>query len=430
MAQALFGAGRICAAAALFLAALFLPATALGAGVPDERARDGAAAGGGDAAPAGGRAEGAPWAGDPGAAGDGMVRAQLKVLDTEELDRYLQDLGRETAGYLPPLRKESAIDLIRDGGAWRPSGLAAGLARYFVGEVVNSLGLLAKLVVLAVLAAVLHNLQASFQEAAVARAANGVVTLSLVGLALGAFYVAVQMAQDTVGKLVSFMLAALPVFITLLAASGGVIAAGILHPAVAGVVHISSLVVSRWVFPLLFLAAVLDTAGSLAEGVRLSGLARLMRHAGLVGLGLTLCLFLGVTSVLGVAGAVGDGAALRTAKFLAKSFVPVVGGMFSDAAELVATSSLVLRNGVGLVGLMAVLFTVALPILKLLSLILIYRLAAAAVQPVGAGGVASCLEGLAANLALVAVSVGAVALLFFLAVSALVGAGNYGVMLR
>lgn len=380
--------------------------------------------------------DGAAGAGNNGSAGrdaflvNDLARRQAESLDTGRVGNLLEDLNRETGPYLPPLRLDRAWRPGETGKGLTPGSLASGLVRMLMREVVANVGLLAKLVVLAALASVLYHLQSALGDATVARAAYGAVFLALVGLALASFYLAVQVAQGAVERLTTFMLAVLPLLITLLAGSGALVSAGFFHPFVVAVVHFTGLLVSHWVFPLLFLAAVLYAVTGFSEHVQLTGLAGLLRQAGMVALGLGLAAFLGVMTVQGAAAAVGDGASMRAVKFLAKAFVPGVGGMFSDAAELVATSSLLLRNGVGVVGLLAVLFIAVMPIVKLISLVLVYRLAAAAVQPVGVEGLGACLEGLAGNLVLVTVAVGAVAVMFFLALGALVGAGNAALMFR
>lgn len=393
---------------AVLLGALFLGITALCAPA--------------DAATAGGE-------GDVSAAT--LAEEQARSLDTGRFDALLDELNRETASYLPPLNRDTVFRFLRgEGNPWQLGDLARGLARYFFREVAGSLSLLGKLVVLAVLAAVLFNLQASMSEAGVARAAYAAVLLALAGLALASFHLGLQAAQETVGRMVTFMQSILPVLIAMLVASGSIVSAGLFHPFVLMAVHLGSLLVLKWVLPLLLLATIVDVVTSLSENVKLSGIARLLRQAGLVALGSGLILFLGAITVYGAAGSVSDGVTLRTAKFLAKSFIPMVGGMFADAAELVASSSILLRNGIGLLGLIGVSVMVALPLLKLLSLVFIYRLAAAAVQPIAGPGIVSCLDGLAGSLLLVCVAVGAVAVMFFLAIAVLVGAGNAAVMFR
>lgn len=360
-----------------------------------------------------------------------LAGKQLDVLETKALEGFLREFNEQTSPYLPALTRETIRDLIRGGeGGFSPANLIRGLMRYFLDEVLRGISLLVRLIVLAVLVMVLYNLQASLGSGGVARTAHAVVFLALVGLALASFYLAAQVGQEAVSSLVSFMQAVLPTLITLLLASGALITAGLFHPLVVSVVHLGSMLVSGWVFPLLFLAGILESLTGLSEQINLSGLARLFRQVGMVALGLCFSLFLGVISVFGAAGGVGDGTGLRAARFLAKNLIPGVGGMFADAADLVAGSTLLLRNGLGLLGMLVVILIVAMPIIKLLSLFFVFRMASASIQPLGETRVVSCLEGLAGSVGLMAISVGAVGVMFFMAIGALVGAGNVAVMLR
>ena len=54
--------------------------------------------------------------------------------------------------------------------------------------------------------------------------------------------------------------------------------------------------------------------------------------------------FLGVLSVQGTATAVADGIAVKTAKFVTGNFIPVVGRMFTEAADTVISASGLLKT--------------------------------------------------------------------------------------
>src|SRR5690606_42087626 len=79
----------------------------------------------------------------------------------------------------------------------------------------------------------------------------------------------------------------------------------------------------------------------------LSRLSGLLPHGALTVLGLGFTVFLGVMVIRGAIAPVADGVALRAAKFLAGTFIPVVGGMMADAVEVVVGGSLLVKNALG-----------------------------------------------------------------------------------
>jgi stage III sporulation protein AE len=77
-----------------------------------------------------------------------------------------------------------------------------------------------------------------------------------------------------------------------------------------------------------------------------------------------LTLFLGLTAIQGVAGGMGDALALRTAKFMTGSFIPVVGKMLADSVDTVLGYSLLLKNSVTITGLIMLALIIVFPCLN------------------------------------------------------------------
>ncbi|HVB09601.1 MAG TPA: stage III sporulation protein AE [Bacillota bacterium] len=360
-----------------------------------------------------------------------MAQQQMSTLDSAPIQGFVQSLDRQLEPYGVHLDWGQLTAILRTRTIpWQPQDIARAIAGVFVGEVRQSLRLLGELLVLVVLAAILRHIQASFEGDAVGRLADAVVFLALGAIVLVGFVQALGIARGAVKDLSDFMLALLPTLFSLLVASGAFASAGLLHPAILFVVNLVGWAVGTWVFPLLLLAAVLDIVSSLNPTFRLSSMAGLMRQVALGATGLLLAGFIGVVSVEGAAGAVADGVALRAAKYAAKTFVPVVGGVFADAAELVITSGFLVKTGLGIAGLLVVALAVLLPVAKLIAIWLCFRLAAALAQPVGGEGVVHVLGGVSSTISLFAVTVGVVGLMFFLSLTVLVGASSAVMMLR
>lgn len=87
-------------------------------------------------------------------------------------------------------------------------------------------------------------------------------------------------------------------------------------------------------------------------------------------------------TIQGMTAATIDGVSIRTAKFAVDSFIPVVGGFLSDAVETIVGCSLLIKNAVGAFGLISLFSIIAFPALKVISLVLIYKVCAAVIEPV------------------------------------------------
>lgn len=362
---------------------------------------------------------------------DQVLQEQWQQLDQEDVLAFIRRLNSGLTGALPPLSWDTILGLFRgEGFPYQLGDLFRALFQSLFQGIGENLTLLGQLIVLAVLLAVLQQMQAAFAAPAVGQTAYAVVYLALIALAMTAFHTAASLARGTVTELVDFMLALLPLLMTLLAGMGALVSAGLFQPALFAAVHGVSVIVANWVFPLIYTATVLEIVSHFPSRVKVNRLSGLLRQSGVFLLGLLLVMFLGLVSIQGAAGAVADGVALRTAKFATGTFVPVLGGMFADALELVISSSLLLKNGLGLLGAAAVVLFALAPMARVIGLVLVFRLGSALVQPLGAGSLAGALQGIAQGMTLLGLAAAAVVVMFFVAITVVVGVGNVTIMLR
>lgn len=353
------------------------------------------------------------------------------ALKLEELEAYLFELDRELSKAVPEFSLTGLFHNLKEGKVDLSLGsIIQSLLRFFFRELVANSALLGQLIVLAVLAAILQNIQSAFENSTISKLANAVVFLALISIALASFHQVTNVGKAAIEQMVNFVYAILPVLLTLIAGVGSLSTASLIHPVVLAALSLISSMTVNIVFPLIYFAAVLAIVNHISEQFRATQLAKLMKEISLGLLGLFMTIFIGILSIQGVAGAVADGVALRTAKFLTGSFIPVVGKAFSDALEAVIGTSLLLKNAVSLIGVAVIVSLCLLPAVKILSMALIYRLAAAIIQPFGETNIPNILESLAGVLFTVFGAVAAVGLMFFMVVTIVAGLGNYSVLLR
>jgi stage III sporulation protein AE len=356
---------------------------------------------------------------------------QEEALDLRELEEFLKKVDQEVKTYLPQVSFSEMIEKFKGGDLdFSPREALKGILSYFLREVRGNLILFGKLLVIAVICAILQNLQSSFEQGTVAKLGYFVCFLVVITLVVSSFQTAVSTGLLAIERMATFMKLLLPVLLVLLTAMGGLTSVALLQPFL--LVSLSLLVafIQGVIFPLIFLYAVLSLVNNISEGFKVSRLAGLVNQMTKIGIGLVLTLFIGVITVEGVAGAVVDGVTLRTAKFVTGAFVPVAGSMFADALDAVVGGSLLLKNAIGLTGVLVLGAIVIFPSLKILAIALIYRLSGAIIQPLGDNLVAGALEDLAGSLFLTFAAVAATAIIFFMTIAIIVGTANLTVMLR
>lgn len=360
-----------------------------------------------------------------------ITEGQLEVLDTREVEKFINEIDRELAEFMPEFTIGQFIANLKNGDInLNPQELLNEIIKFLMREVGANLALMGKFILLAIICAVLANLQNAFEEDNIGKLAHMVSFLVLITLAVGSFQMTMEVGKVTIDRMVSFMQILMPVLLALLAALGAFTTTAILHPFILVTLGILSTFFKAVIFPLIYFEAILKLVNNISEKFKISRFVDLLKDATKFCMGLSFTLFIGALSLQGVGGAVADGITLRTAKYMSGAFIPVVGGMFADALDAVIGGSLLLKNAIGLVGLVVIGIITLFPMLKILAIVIIYKLAAALVQPIGDTKVTDTLQGMANSLLLVFASVATVSLMFFLTIIIILVTANVTVMLR
>jgi len=359
-----------------------------------------------------------------------MEQQLLEKISTEQINQFISRINLELNGDIPALDSTTIKEIATHGVHLNWQELWTRIVANLFKELSANLHLIGKILFLAVLCALLQNLQSSFEKSGISLLAYSVCFTFMAVIVLTVFYNAVTLANQTVGYMVGFMEALLPLLISLLAGIGALTSAALFTPFMLFMISSISIIIKEVVLPLLLLTSILDCLNFLSTKYRLSHLAKIFKQAGMMILGFSMMLFIGVITIQGATGSVADGLTLRTAKFATATFLPVVGKVLSDTVEVVMGASLLLKNAIGIFGVIVICMICLFPLFKLLSLIVVIKISGALIQPMGDENMANCLDSIGNNLLLVFGAVVVVALMFFLAITMIVVTGSAAMMLR
>lgn len=359
-----------------------------------------------------------------------MVDEQIETLGIEELNTFWEGIMDEYGGYLPESQRGTLLEFLKGEKSFSIKEWFRGIAAFAFQELTMNGKLLGTLLLLAVFSAFLQSLHTAFEKGSVSKVAYAVVFMVLIIIALNSFRLTVEYAVSAIESMSQFIFALIPLILALIASSGGVTSAAFFHPVLIFLIQTSGLLIQTIVLPLLFMALLLGIVSALNENYKVTQLANLLKKAGIGILGAFMAVLLGVISIQGTATAVTDGVAIRTAKYVTGNFVPVVGRMFTDAADTVLTASVLIKNTVGLAGVAIILVISAFPAMKILIIIFIYKLACALLQPVGDGPIINSLDSISKCMMYVFASLAIVSFMFFLCVTIVITSGNITMMIR
>lgn len=200
---------------------------------------------------------------------------------------------------------------------------------------------------------------------------------------VGEFNAMVTMSQNTIQTLSDYSACLLPVLATAAAMSGGMTAAAALHTGTLLFSELLLQLISKLLIPGVFFFLAVATAEAALSSDALKELREFIGWLISKSLRIMLYVFLAFLSLTGVIGGAADAIAVKTTKAAMSGMVPVVGGMISDASETILASASIIKNSIGVFGMIAVLAICILPFLKIGVQYLLLKVTAAISGTVG-----------------------------------------------
>ncbi|MBS6511429.1 MAG: stage III sporulation protein AE, partial [Clostridiales bacterium] len=287
----------------------------------------------------------------------------------------------------------------------------------------------AEILAMLLLMSLLRNMNSSFGSE-VSKAAFYAGYITVAGVAVAVLSDCVRICSNAVQLLCNIVEGVAPVLMLLLTGMGGSKTSGVLSPVLAGLTGSIFTVITTVVFPLILIYAVLSIASNFSTAIRLGKLADLLESVVKWLLGILFIVFLGVTALKGIAGASIDGISFKTAKYTVDKMVPVIGGMFSETLDTIMACSLIVKNAVGIVGLISLVCLIGAPIATLVANQFLLKFSAAAAEPFAEKRSVSLLSAMGKTVQLLTVTLLACTAMAFIFLAVLMGAADMSMMVR
>lgn len=341
---------------------------------------------------------------------DSLSDRQKELLGTNSVKQLIKNI---TSGDLSSLDIKSYL---------------AEICSVFFADLKVLLPMLVTILVISVLGSIMKGLNSGFLDKQTSEIIYFVCYAAVVIVLLTSIVPLMQSAKNAVNAVKSFAEIIFPVLLTLIVAMGGGVSAGVFQPAMAifstGIVFI----ISSVVFPFFIAATVFAVVGNLSENVKLSGLTSFFKSSAEWLLGWIFGLFLTFLTIKGITGSAIDNMSVSAAKFALSSYVPVLGGYLSEGFDLVLASCVLIKNAVGVTGVLFLLSVILFPILKICVFVMGLRLTAALSEPMGDSRISALLNSVSKSMTLLISALAGLGFVFFILVMLVIYTGNPGVM--
>lgn len=259
-------------------------------------------------------------------------------------------------------------------------------------EVTTNIKSLVSILAIILIHSILKSISESLENNNISKLIYYVQYILIVTVIMSNFTDIIKLVQDTTGNLIGFMNALVPLLITLMMYTGSITTSSVVEPIILFMINFIGNIIQNLIIPFVLVLTSLVIISKISDKVHIDKLSKFFKSGIVWFLGVVLTVFVGVVSLEGTLSSSVDGITAKTTKAVVSSAIPVVGKILGDAVDTVLGCGIVLKNAVGLVGVVIVIGICIMPILKLFVLSVSYKLLSTVVQPIANEKIIDLLE--------------------------------------
>lgn len=200
---------------------------------------------------------------------------------------------------------------------------------------------------------------------------------------ISAFRNVLQSTKGIISSLSDQMQIVFPILITLLGTIGSFSSISIYNPLVAILSTAVNIVFDKVLFPIFITIMILTLLSNMSSNIKLNKLTGFLSSTFKWLVGIVFTLFASFLSIQGISAGKFDSVSIKATKFAMKSYIPIIGGYISDGMDFIVLGSILVKNTIGLVGVIIILLTVLSPILNIILLKLGMQLSSGIIEMTG-----------------------------------------------
>ncbi len=352
------------------------------------------------------------------------INEQLEDLDFSSLEDILSALTNGQINIFGGTSFVEKLQKLISGEFDNNQSLWSSIISIFFENLLGLLPIVSLIIAIALIGSMLQGLKPSNSGKSISNIIHFVTYGIIVVLVLSIVVKMVGLTTNTVQTIKAQMDAIFPILLTFLTAIGGTVSTSVYQPAMALLTGTIMNLFTYVLLPIFIFSVVFSIVSNLSNTVKLDKFTSFFNSSYKWLTGLIFTVFTAFISVQGITAGSIDGISIRTAKFAIKSYVPILGSYLSDGMGIILASSNLIKNAVGATGLFLLLATIISPLIELILFMLILKLVAGIIEPLGNKQIANFISSLSKSMVLLIALIIGVAFIYFITIGLVMCSAN------
>lgn len=254
--------------------------------------------------------------------------------------------------------------------------------------------------------------------------------LIIVTIISNSFASILEITKDAISNIVNFMNLLIPLMITLMLTTGTIVTSSAMQPILIFMVNFIGNFINNFLIPLLLVSITIAIISNVSDRVQINRLSTFLKSSVVWILGIILTIFSCTLSIEGTLSSSVDGLTGKTAKAAVSSFIPVVGKILGDTVDSVIGCGNILKNSVGIIGVIIIIGIVLIPVIKILILWISFKMTSAVCEVVADNRIVKLIDQIADSYKILLAILISISVMFIIGITIVLKITNSVLMYR
>ncbi len=254
--------------------------------------------------------------------------------------------------------------------------------------------------------------------------------LLIVTVVVNSFVSILDIIKDCINNVVSFMNLLVPLLVTLMLTTGTLVTTSVVQPIIIFMINFIGNFINVFLVPLLLISISISIVSNFSNKIQIDRLSKFFKSSIIWILGICLTIFVCTLSLEGTLSSSVDGITAKTAKAAVSNFIPVVGKIMGDTVDSVIGCGNILKNSVGIIGVIIIIGIVLLPIIKISILWISFKMTSAVCEVIADEKIVKLIENIADGYKILLAMLISVSIMFIIGITIVIKITNSVIMYR
>lgn len=357
---------------------------------------------------------------------DEMLNEQINSFGIKEFLKASQDYTKE---FFPNLDIITVFNNSLKGDIKNIFSIE-NISKIFLNEIKLAVSLLICIIIIIIIHSIFKAIIENLSNSEFSQVVYFIQYLLIATVTINYFLEVLDVTKDAINNVVNFTNLLIPLLTTLMLTTGTIVTTTAVQPILIFMITFIGNFINLYLIPLLLISISISIVSNFSDKVQINRFAKFFKSSIVWILGIILTIFTSTLSLEGTLTSSVDGLTAKTAKAVVSNFIPVVGKIVGDSVDSVIGCGNILKNAVGIIGIIIIIGIIAIPTLKVLIMWFSFKLTSAVCEVIADTKIVKLLDQIADSYKILLAILCSVSIMFIIGITLVIKITNSSLMYR